>query len=110
MLELRDYQKQAIADVEQALQLHRRVVLGMPTGAGKTVTAAAMIHAHAQQSRKSLFIVDRRELVEQAAQHLEQIGLPKQADDQGEHRTSEPRTSSRSWIVLKVTRLKAWPG
>lgn len=46
MLELRTYQKQAIAEVEQALQQNRRAVLGMPTGAGKTVTG---ICAHSTQ-------------------------------------------------------------
>jgi superfamily II DNA or RNA helicase len=73
---LRPYQHDVIEHIENTLASGiRRVVLSMPTGSGKTVTAAAMIHAQAQQGRRSLFIVDRVELVDQAADHLNRVGL-----------------------------------
>jgi len=72
---LRDYQQAVITQVNEALASGiRRIVLAMPTGAGKTITAAAMIQAQAEQGKRSLFIVDRIELVDQAADHLNRVG------------------------------------
>lgn len=73
---LHDYQQQAIDDIEQGFSDGSlRQVLSMPTGSGKTVLAAAMIHNRASQGDTSLFIVDRVELVRQAADTLEAMGL-----------------------------------
>jgi hypothetical protein len=73
---LRNYQHAVIEQVNEALASGiRRIVLSMPTGAGKTVTAAALIHEQALAGKRSLFIVDRIELVDQAADHLERVGL-----------------------------------
>ena len=73
---LRDYQQAVITQVNEVLASGiRRIVLAMPTGAGKTITAAAMIQAQAEQGKRSLFIVDRIELVDQAADHLNRVGL-----------------------------------
>ena len=76
MFELRSYQQQAIAEVEAAYRDgHKRVVLAMPTGSGKTYTASQIIHKHAERGEHSLFIVDRVELVHQAVDTLQRMGL-----------------------------------
>ena len=43
MIELRDYQQDAIAELDKLWPTHRATILGMPTGAGKTVTTAAWL-------------------------------------------------------------------
>ncbi|MEN8130928.1 MAG: DEAD/DEAH box helicase family protein [Pseudomonadota bacterium] len=74
--QLHDYQQQAIDDIDQGFANGSlRQMLAMPTGSGKTVTAATMIHNKRQQGDTSLFIVDRIELVSQAAATLNNMGL-----------------------------------
>ncbi len=76
MMELRPYQRQAIADLEQArIDGHRLQILMMPTGSGKTATAGELIRSAAAAGNRSLFIVDRIVLAEQAVRHLRSIGL-----------------------------------
>lgn len=73
-LTLRDYQSRA---VNQCLQSFddgaRRIVLVAPTGAGKTVIAAAFVQALVRRGLKILFLAHRIELVEQA---VERLGVP----------------------------------
>ena len=54
---------------------HRCQLCALATGGGKTVVASHAIHAAAQKGRTSMFIVDRIELVGQAARTLTDIGL-----------------------------------
>lgn len=66
---LRPYQREAIANVEDALaQGHRRMLVAMATGTGKTLTAIALLHRllDAGLVRRVLFLVDRRALAAQA--------------------------------------------
>lgn len=75
-MKLRTYQSDAV----RALRLghragHRRQVLGLPTGSGKTVIVSEIIRGATSKGVKALFIVDRITLVNQARSHLEQIGL-----------------------------------
>ena len=49
--------------------------MALPTGAGKTVVAGEIIHRANKLGHKSLFIVERVQLVIQAVEHLESIGL-----------------------------------
>jgi superfamily II DNA or RNA helicase len=58
-MQLRDYQQRAVAAVRAAVA--RRVCLVMPTGAGKTITAAACV-----EGLDALWLVHRRELARQA--------------------------------------------
>jgi DNA repair protein RadD len=76
MFDVRDYQQQAIREVEaQYAQGKRSVLLTMPTGSGKTYTASQIIQAHAESGEHSVFIVDRVPLVEQAVKTLKRMGL-----------------------------------
>ena len=68
MKTLYPFQEQVIQELRQGYkQGHKRQMLALATGGGKTVAAAHLIHSAAQKGRTSLFIVDRIELVEQAA-------------------------------------------
>ena len=75
---LRDYQREAITSIAYHLENgHKRVVLGLPTGGGKTRIAAALIEQMLPgASGKFWFIVDRLTLVDQAARVLRGFGLP----------------------------------
>ncbi len=76
MIELRDFQQDIVDELRRGLMAgHLRQMLAMPTGSGKTVVASHIIHRAARNGHRSMFIVDRIELVEQAARHLEAIGL-----------------------------------
>lgn len=74
LVNLRPYQKQAIADVRAALERSGSVVLQMPTGSGKTVTAAEFIR---QESAKGpvWFICHRREIIRQASKAFSALGV-----------------------------------
>lgn len=66
---LRDYQAVAVERVISALD--RRPCLVAPTGSGKTVMAAAMID---RLGVDTLWLTHRKELVEQAARHIRDVG------------------------------------
>jgi len=76
MYELRPYQ-QAVKDAfKRGFDAgHLRQIAALATGSGKTVLAADIIHEMAQAGKRSLFIVDRIELVHQAADTLRDMGL-----------------------------------
>lgn len=75
-MQLRDYQIKALDDLDAGRAAgHLRQILMMATGSGKTATIAALIRREADRGVRSLFIVDRKELVLQAVRHLEALGL-----------------------------------
>ena len=68
MLKLRDYQERGINDIRAQFVQHRqRVCFVAPCGAGKTMVMAYMAGKAAQRGMRTLFLVHRRELMEQAA-------------------------------------------
>lgn len=75
-MELRDYQKDAMARVRAEMATGaRRIALVAPTGAGKTVLAAHLIQGAAAARAKVLFLAHRKELIDQAAAKLRALGL-----------------------------------
>lgn len=73
---LRPYQQRVVDEFLAALGAgHIRQMVAMATGSGKTITAAEIIRGLAATGRSSLFIVDRIELIDQAADTLQRLGL-----------------------------------
>ncbi|GIV35323.1 MAG: hypothetical protein KatS3mg031_2866 [Chitinophagales bacterium] len=70
-MKLRDYQAETIARLRELFRGHRRVLLCLPTGGGKTV-----IFSHIAKLARSecVVLVHRRELQEQAARALARVG------------------------------------
>lgn len=72
---LRPYQKQTISLVRVAFTTHRRVVLVLPTGSGKTVIGAAVMALSYAKGARCLFLVHREELLLQAAEKIQAAAL-----------------------------------
>lgn len=75
---LRDYQRDAIQSVEQAIREgQRECLVAMATGTGKTKTCIGLIYRllKAQRFRRILFLVDRSALGEQAANAFKETRL-----------------------------------
>jgi DNA repair protein RadD len=72
---LRDYQAQAVSEIQRLLfdEGKQRVLLVAPTGAGKTVMAAALVQDFVSRGLRVLFVAHRVELVEQA---VAKLGVP----------------------------------
>lgn len=73
---LRPYQEKALTELRKGYQSgHVRQILAAPTGSGKTEMASALIQSASAKGRKTLFIVERLELVRQAVERFDHIGL-----------------------------------
>jgi superfamily II DNA or RNA helicase len=76
MFELRGYQNDIINQVRQAILAgHRKILVVVPTGGGKTVIAAQIVKLAAEKFRRSQFLAHRRELIYQCADKLEKFGV-----------------------------------
>ncbi len=76
MLDLRDYQHSAIAELRRHFGAGaRRVLLLAPTGAGKTVMAAEVMRGAVQLGHRVLFLAHRGELLDQTRAKLTDIGV-----------------------------------
>lgn len=71
----REFQLKAISDVYRELQTHQRVLLQMPTGAGKTLTACAMAADFIELDQVVVFVVHRKELLKQTSQTFKAFGI-----------------------------------
>lgn len=68
-MELREYQERAINLCRAShARGHKRIILVMPTGSGKTPTALSIVKSARDKGRRTLFLADRRQLVNQASQ------------------------------------------
>jgi superfamily II DNA or RNA helicase len=73
---LRPYQERAVAEVREAFQTgHNGVVMQIPTGGGKTLTAGHILQSAAARGNDGMFIVNRVELIEQTALAFDRLGM-----------------------------------
>ena len=88
---LREYQRQGIADLRAGFDAGaQRAILCFPTGAGKTVTAAAMIRDAMAENKSVFFIVHRQELCHQASRTLTAFGIAHGIIASGLPQTDDP--------------------
>lgn len=74
---LRDYQQAGIDAIRAEFRGgNRRVLLCMPTGAGKTLTASEMVRGNHTRGKRMLWLTDREELADQASEAFQQAGVP----------------------------------
>lgn len=73
---LRDYQKKAVDQIRSEIQKgNRRVLLVLPTGAGKSHTMGDIAKKATDKSHKILALMHRRQLVTQLIQRFEECGV-----------------------------------
>lgn len=76
-ISLRAYQREAVALARAEMRAkRRRVVIVLPTGAGKTRLAAFIVASCIAMSGRVLWLAHRSELVDQACRTLHGFGLP----------------------------------
>jgi superfamily II DNA or RNA helicase len=76
MIQLRPYQVHSIAAVRDAIRSgKRRIMLTIPTGGGKTYTAASIIAGAVHKGKRSLFVAHRLELIDQTVASFHRLGL-----------------------------------
>lgn len=89
--DLRPYQQTAVDLVRQSLRSsHRRPILQLPTGAGKTRIAAEIIHGALAKGRQAIFVIPRISLIEQTVAAFEREGVWNIGDIQGQHFRTNP--------------------
>ena len=72
---LRPYQTAAIEALRRAADTKARLLLTIPTGGGKTLTASEIIRSAVSKGNRVLFVVHLRELVNQTVRALERRGV-----------------------------------
>lgn len=76
MIELHRFQRDIINELRQGyVDGHRRQMCALATGGGKTVLASHLVRSASAKGHRSIFIVDRIELVNQAVETLQAVGL-----------------------------------
>lgn len=90
---LRDYQLDAINKTRSLIKSgKKRIVLVLPTGAGKTTIAAEIIRSAQARGSKIAFLAHRKELIDQASKRLDDMGVDHGVCKAQHHRT-DPRKS-----------------
>lgn len=73
---LRSYQVECIEQIRMAIRVgKRRILLTVPTGGGKTLTAASMIISALGKGKRSLFVAHRKELIDQTVAAFSRLGI-----------------------------------
>lgn len=76
MPELRDYQKRVIDSVRsEAANGKKRILVVMPTGAGKTITSSVLVSGAAEKGNRNLSLLHRRGLVDQMIASFTEMGI-----------------------------------
>lgn len=111
VVKLRDYQSGAIFKLAAEIKAgHRRVLLTLPTGAGKSVIAAELARKIQFRDECTLFIVPLISLVDQSVAQFERLGLTVGVI-QGEN-TRHPNGQAADVYVCTIQSLNAkqgWP-
>ena len=79
MIELRPYQNDSVQLIRAAFtSKHKRVVLCLPTGSGKTVVFSEMVRLAAERGTRTLVLTDRTELFTQTFKAMGRVGITPQ--------------------------------
>jgi superfamily II DNA or RNA helicase len=104
---LRPYQNEALQGIEQAHSEHRRTLLSLPTGTGKTFVAATYAKRRFLDSgRKVLWIAHTEELLEQAYNAFLSLGIhsDRAARRYAKHKEFESKPDAVIWFMSNLVR------
>lgn len=76
MINLYPDQAELVNEVRQSMRYYKRVLMQSATGSGKSVMAAYMIAASRAKGSRSVFIVPRRELMNQMSETFSKFHIP----------------------------------
>lgn len=83
---LREYQENAIAELRKKLaEGHKRIILQVPTGGGKTAIAGSIIRSALGKKKKTIFTVPALSLITQTIDSFERDGIKTIGVMQGKH-------------------------
>jgi len=104
-MKLRDYQERAIAELRSRLmQGKKRPVIQAPTGAGKTVIAAAIVKMAREKNKTVLFTVPSLSLIDQTVERFRQNGITEVGVMQGMHELTDYRMPVQVCSVQTLAR------
>ncbi|WP_321337746.1 DEAD/DEAH box helicase [Breoghania sp.] len=109
MIQLRPYQQDARVKLRLALRSSTSVLCVLPTGAGKTVLAAALIDLLFKAGKRVIFAVHRVDLLTQTAKTFKKFNIPFSYVACGHHYNPLHRVyvASISTLVNRMQRIKA---
>lgn len=103
--DLRDYQETGIQNLRAALaEGHRRIMFQLPTGAGKTATAAAIIRSALGKGKRIHFTVPALSLITQTIDSFRQDGIYDIGVMQGIHELTDKDQPVQICSVQTLTR------
>ncbi|MCK9622179.1 MAG: DEAD/DEAH box helicase family protein [Methylobacter sp.] len=106
-MQLRDYQTKLISDIRQAIREgHTRIICQLHVGGGKTIIAGEISRSAREKMKRSLFIAPRRQLVYQAADKFNGLGVSTGIIMAGEKQFSQPLVQVGSIDTL-TSRIKS---
>jgi superfamily II DNA or RNA helicase len=108
--QLRERQEQAIVSLRSSLASgNKRVVVKAPTGFGKTVVAAEIIHLALAKGRRVMFVADAISLIDQTAKSFIDQGIPHVGIIQAQHELTDPSAPVQVCSVQTLLRRKYLP-
>jgi DNA repair protein RadD len=104
---LREHQNRAIAGLRRSLSSgHRRPMLQMPTGSGKTLTAAHIVSGALDKGKRVAFCVPRKALIDQTVGEFEREGISAIGVMQAAHLRTDSRQPVQVCSAQTLTRRK----
>lgn len=76
MIKLRPYQLDCINELRDGFKEHKRQILCLPTGAGKTVVFSSIAYQVVEKNKRVLILTDRQELFKQTFKSIEKLNIP----------------------------------
>ncbi len=101
---LRDFQHLAVSQVLDAWKIYPKIILQLPTGAGKTHIAA---HFIMEEKGHVAFLVERKTLVDQASKRFAELGID-HGINQADHPGHSPNKRVQIWSVQTLARRPHW--